>query len=804
MVGTSTFNIYLDRGSGQFDVTANYYIPGYNDPETGEQFYDTQWYFSYSGTDGSTGNSGTGWDTGYGDVFIGLSGEAVADGTLDFYAVNGFTGEEARASFHVLNAALAQTSVTLSAAPTDSQVILLGGAGNDVLTGSGGDDLFDAGDGNDTLVGGAGNDWLDGGSGADKMTGGAGDDTYVVDDAGDKVIEASGGGHDTVYASVSTTLAANVEDLILTGVGPLKGTGNAENNGISGNGDANVLSGLGGDDTLYGYAGNDTLNGGDGNDWLDGGTGNDVMTGGAGDDHYVVDSTGDRINEAFGGGVDEARISGLASYTLGSGVENLTNLTALPLFTGYGNALANVLTGSAGADRLYGLGGNDMLIGGDGNDTLEGGAGADQLIGGNGIDTASYAGAAAAVTVNLAGLPGKGDAAGDTFSSIEFLVGSRFDDSLTGNASANFIFGGAGNDLIVGGGGVDWFIGGLGADKLVGNGDDGISYAASAGGVTIDLAAQTASGGDATGDVITGIRNAEGSAQADTLTGNADGNALYGGAGADRIDGAGGNDVIRGGAGADTLIGGAGIDMLDYSTSAAAVTIDLNTNTTSGGDAAGDTIAGFELVLGSAFNDTLKASNAGSTLSGGAGADTLTGRAGADIVIGGAGADKMSGGSGIDTLSYETSTNWVSIDLASGTGYGDDGYGDSFTGFENLRGGSGSDSLFGDAGGNVISGGIGSDYLDGRGGNDVLYGGIGDDTFALGPDSGMDHIRDFTAGGAEDELYVMWGSTYDTFDKIMAVTQQQGKDTVITFAPGVGVVLEGVHKADLTVDDFIF
>lgn len=804
MVGTTTFNVFVDRASGAFDVSVDYYIPGYNDPETFEQFYETTWNFSYSGSDGSYGYGGYGWDSGFGSISLGFAGDTIADGNLDFYAVNGFSGEEASGRFRILNAALAQNSVTLTAAVTDGDAILLGGAGNDALTGAGGNDLLDSGGGADTLIAGAGNDKLDGGSGADRMTGGTGDDTYYIDDTGDRIVEDIGGGHDLVFSTISTILAPNIEDLILWGNGPLNGTGNGEANALYGNNEANTLSGLGGDDVLYGYDGNDKLEGGQGSDRLDGGSGDDLMTGGTGDDAYVIDSAGDRIVEAAGGGVDEARIDGRSTYSLGAEVENLTNLVALPVFTGIGNGLANVISGAGGMDQLFGLGGADRLVGGDGNDTLEGGLGADQLVGGNGTDYASYASAGGAVTVNLGGLPGTGEAAGDTFSSIENIIGSRFADSLTGNAASNYIFGGAGDDSIAGGGGADWFVGGLGGDTLVGDGDDGASYAGSTSGVTVNLAAQTASGGDAAGDVLTGIRNIIGSDQNDTLTGNTDGNILVGGGGLDRIDGGNGNDVIRGGAGADTLIGGTGIDRLDYTGSAAAVTVDLGAGTASGGDATGDTFSGFEGVEGSALGDTLKAGATGSTLMGGAGADTLTGGAGRDTVIGGAGADTMNGGGDIDTLSYETSTTWVSVDLNSGQGFGDDGQGDSFTGFENLRGGRASDALYGNAGVNTITGGEGGDYIDGRGGNDVILGGTGDDAFVLGPDSGWDRIRDFTAGGTEDRLLIVWDSRYDTFAEVMAASRQQGSDTIISLAPGIGIVLEGVLKANLTAADFVF
>jgi Ca2+-binding RTX toxin-like protein len=228
------------------------------------------------------------------------------------------------------------------------------------------------GTGNDTLNGGDGNDTLNGGTGTDSLVGGLGDDVFIVDNAGDIVVEAAAQGVDeirTTLATLSIAALGNVENLTYTGAAAFTGTGNTAANSITGS------------------TGADTLNGGDGNDTLNGGTGADSLVGGLGNDIFIVDNAGDTVIEAASQGTDEIRTSltTLSIAALGN-VENLA-FTGAGNFTGTGNTLANSITGGTGNDTLNGSDGNDTLTGGTGNDSLLGGNNDDLLIGGQGADT---------------------------------------------------------------------------------------------------------------------------------------------------------------------------------------------------------------------------------------------------------------------------------------------------------------------------------------------------------------------------------------------------------------------------------
>jgi Ca2+-binding RTX toxin-like protein len=134
-----------------------------------------------------------------------------------------------------------------------------------------------------------------------------------------------------------------------------------------------------------------------------------------------------------------------------------------------GSAYDDRITGDAAVNRLTGNAGMDTLDGGEGNDILVGGGGADRLIGNAGdADAADYMAATAAVAVNLVTGGTAGDATGDSYSGIEYVYGSAFDDAIAGNAAVNRLTGGAGNDSLDGAGGNDYLLGEAGDDVMTG------------------------------------------------------------------------------------------------------------------------------------------------------------------------------------------------------------------------------------------------------------------------------------------------------------------------------------------------
>lgn len=466
---------------------------------------------------------------------------------------------------------------------TPGNMVLSGTAGDDLLSGDIGNDRLSGLAGDDTLVGNAGDDVLDGAAGADELIGGAGNDTYIVDNVGDKVIEAAGNGIDTVRASISQALTSNVENLFLTGSVNINGTGNALANRLTGN---------------------------TGNNVLDGRIGADTMEGGAGNDTYIVDNGGDRVIEVAGGGTDTVYAS--VSYTLADHVENLV-LTGAGQLNGTGNALNNRLTGNAG---------NNILNGGLGADTLEGGAGNDTYIvdnvgdrvieaagGGKDIVKATVSYTLAANVEDLV-LTGSSNVNG---------TGNVLNNRLTGNAGNNVLNGGLGADMLEGGTGNDTYIVDNISDRVienVGNGTDTVRAS-----VSHTLAANVENL-VLTGDVHL---NGTGNAIANRLAGSAGNNVLSGNQGADTLIGNAGNDSLFGGDGNDRLLGGFGFDRLFGGT---------------GNDFLDGGFGGDRLEAG-AGNDTLAGGAGNDVLFGGLGNDRLVGGLGKDQLTGGMGADQF-------------------------------------------------------------------------------------------------------------------------------------------------------------------
>lgn len=347
-----------------------------------------------------------------------------------------------------------------------------GGLGADRLEGNGGADVLFGEEGGDILLGGDGNDQLFGGAGGDQIDGGAGFDFASYTTAQGGILA------DLVVWSLNSGEAAGdsyagIEGLVGTGFADsLRGTGG--DNWLYGEGGSDVAFGRGGNDVLLGGAGDDTLYGNEGNDALYGGDGLDRLLGGSGADYLNGEDGFDFAHyDDAASGVTVDLLANAANGGAAAG-DLLFNIEGL-VGTAFGDNLlggedSNWLYGNAGQDLLFGRGGNDVLIAGSGDDQLDGGAGADQLYGEAGLDFARYDSAASGLVADLIVWGNNtGEAAGDSYSGIEGLVGTAFADSLRGDAAANYIYGEQGNDWLYGRDGDDTLLGGSGNDFLFGN-----------------------------------------------------------------------------------------------------------------------------------------------------------------------------------------------------------------------------------------------------------------------------------------------------------------------------------------------
>ena len=710
-----------------------------------------------SGNDTITGGSGN-------DHLLGFGGNDTIDGGAGNDTMEGGTGND---TYVIANAG--DTIVEQVGEGTDTARIALVSVGtqfdnveNYVFIGKGawtfaGNDLGDTitgGAGKDHLTGGAGNDVIDGGAGADVMAGGAGNDTYHVDNAGDTVTEqASGGTADTVLSTVTFTLGAEVENLVLLGKAALNGTGNAEANAITGNAAANVLDGQGGAD---------------------------ILTGGAGNDTYLVDNLGDQVIEAAKGGIDLIKSSVDIDLSkgafIGQEIENVTLVAGAGDKDVTGNALNNVIQGNEGNNHLDGGAGNDVMTGGKGDDSYSVDSLGDKVIEAldGGIDAVTTTAALKAAFANVENYTYTGSA----------------NWAFTGNTLDNTIEGNTGNDTLSGGGGKDTLIGGAGNDTyVVDSADDTVKELTGEGTDTALVASTT---------VKTAFDNVEnytltgkgswiftGNDDANTITGGAGADTLDGGKGNDTLIGGAGNDHLTGGAGDDILNGGAGLDTLEGGTGNDTYIVDqlaeIGKIVETGGDS-GDTlqtsviiksaVAGIEnytytgksawVFTGTDDDNTIIGGTGSDNLAGGKGNDHLIGNAGNDTLDGGEGSDRLEGGAGNDIYKYDgkdmiveaakggidTVLSTVTVDLVHDTGLAGQE-------LENvtLAAGAGDLDATGNGFNNTLTGNEGANTLDGGAGNDTLVGGKGDDVYIV--DSAGDKIvESFTnaAGGGADEV----------------------------------------------------
>ncbi len=650
------------------------------------------------------------------DTLIGGAGADALDGgdgtdTADYSAAPG-----------AVVANLAAGTVEDGTGATDSIANvenIIGGTGDDELTGDAEANV---------LTGGAGADILSGGAGADTLNGGAGMDTADYSNAAGPAIfdltpgqsafftvTEADGAIDRVRTDVETIVGTPFADMVLPGGAAFDGgagrdrldlsgfgagltvnfalgqiltgqttlvaptnvedvTGSDFADNLTGDANANTLNGQGGADVLVGGGGRDSLIGADGDDRIiwNNGDGSDAIDGGAGTDTVVVNGSttdGDQFAlTADGDGVDFAR----------------TNLTPFQL------DIANVE-----ALEVNGLGGDDRLEVGDlGENALSDIA----FSGGDGDDTL----AGAAATGALVADGGAGD---------DMLVGGEGDDQLLGGSGDDVLRGGPGDDLLNGGAGIDR------AD-----------FSDADAGVTIDIDAGTAADGQGGTDTF---------AMAN---------------GAPTIEGAIGSDFD------DTLIsgrfayfnGGPGFDVVDLFRFAAAVNVNLtNSDVTSAGATVG-LITDVERVIATGFADSLTGGAADDVLDGAGGDDTILGGEGDDRLIGGAGNDVIDGGLGVDIADYSTASAGVTIDIFNDVFMDGDGGVDTVTNVEGVMGSAFDDDFIGSIGDDMLFGGAGTDRLNGRQGADMLAGGDGSDVYFV--DDVGDVVIETAGGGDRDRV----------------------------------------------------
>lgn len=745
------------------------------------------------------------------DVMIGGDGNDtyIVDNALDFVSEIGGEGTDTvrnSASFDMSAQAAGDVEImimsgTLNINGTGNTLgnTMTGNTGNNIIDGSVGEDTLYGLAGDDYLIGGSEQDTLDGGTGIDTMAGGTGDDVYIISSDFKTIIEALGEGIDEVRSSLTHTLAANVENLTLTGSSPINGFGNSLDNLIQGNAAVNTLGG---------------------------GIGADTMLGAAGNDVYIVDNALDVVSENVGEGLADLILSSVTydmSVSAFTNVENLT-LTGTANLNGTGNIIDNIITGNAGINTLSGGDGNDTYVvqslsdvildavgegsdtvlsaiswalnnvqeteniflqgtdsinatGNDLNNLLLGNSGKNILNGGLGNDTYGIGASATFDTIVL-------DTGGiDTVVvGATYSIASRPDlenISLTGTGRFNAT-GNANDNALIGNDGANTLIGGVGVDTMSGNLGDDVMYVDNVGDITND---GVRAGGKDT--VISSVSytlsvdldnltltnvatalNGTGNALANVIKGNSFNNILNGDAGADTLDGGAGNDTYFIDTSGDVIKDASGIDIVYSSLGLYTLGTGLENLTLIGTNPINGT--------GNTGNNTITGNSNNNIIDGGSGSDVMIG-GGSDDITGDIYfvdriTDVVVGDSGLDTIkSTVTFSLMASLDTENLVLLGTSGISGTGNALNN--------SLIGNSGANTLMGGDGNDFISGGAGKDVLYGGNGADTFFFEGATmfkAVDTIMDYQLG--VDTIF---------FDAIIDPLLQVSED-FIEYRPGTG------------------
>lgn len=553
---------------------------------------------------------------------------------------------------------------------------------------------------NNTLRGNGGANVINGAEGSDEMYGGAGDDTYVVDCAGDAVVEKAEEGVDLVKSAVAYVLTPNVENLTLTGTADLIGKGNGLANLLSGNSGKNSLHGGGGDDTLSGGGGRDTVDGGEGTDTL-------LLSGKVSEYSFITYNKSLAVGDKVAGRDGLGRVTNVEKVTfLGDGrtltVEDLPSITARQYIEAYGDLIREIgANTSMGFEHYLNYGYAEGRLTAACPEMFPGGFDALKYLASNADLMAYYGADAAGARQHLIshGLKELAEGGGRSYdptlltqvgtAAADTLTGGGDNDGLFGQGGDDALFGGGGNDGLSGGAGNDLLDGGLGVDKMSGGAGDDVYVVDSpfdcveerygSGTDTVQSSINFNLGVITRGDIenlsLIGSANidATGNRLANVLVGNDGANILDGAAGLDMMKGGGGNDVYliddkygdkiveASGGGFDTLL----IDSAeayfwhDYSLRGGG---EDNPEGTAGQDVeclvVTDTVGNDVVLHGNALNNILWGNRWRNTLEGYEGNDILDGAGCNNCLKGGAGNDiyRFDSRGGLDIIVEDDAT----------------------------------------------------------------------------------------------------------------------------------------------------